>query len=301
METDFKSGFVALLGPTNSGKSSLLNALVGQKLSIVTPKAQTTYHRICGVVNFPSEQIVFVDTPGFQDFPEVVARLLNRVADRGGDDCDVFVWVFDVSVSNVASQVERLGERIKKRGGVSQTICVLNKIDKLFDKRELLPLIKRIDDLRFFSEIVPLSVTSDDGLDRLMGLIRARLSKGPRFFPEDMVTDRSEQFLVSELVRESIYFAVAKELPYCVRVEIAGWEKGRSGMPMIRVSIHVDSDSRKAILIGKKGLMLKEIGTQARRQIERLLGCQVYLELHVDVEEEWRRDGRTVDRYLELS
>ncbi len=297
---EFKSGFISILGPTNSGKSTLTNALVGQKVSIVSKRVQTTYHGVKGIRNTPTTQIVFIDTPGFQEHREPVAQLLNRVADKNGREADFQMWVFDASNPTAFSQCERLRNKIESFGDPQKNLCILNKADKL-PKPKLLPMIERFHSLGIFSEIIPLSALKKDGVDHLARLLESKLSPGIPYFPTDMITDRTQQFLATEIIREKIYSVTLQEIPYSVRVEIEEWESDpQIKVPTIRAIIHVDADSKKGILIGKGGLKLKEIGTFARRDIESLAGKQVCLKLHVNVEDHWKQDPRKVNQYLEL-
>lgn len=298
----FKSGFVGIVGPTNSGKSTLLNSLVGQKISIVSRRAQTTYHGVRGILNTPTAQIVFIDTPGFQQHPSSVARLLNKVAEKSAREADILVWVFDASAYLVIPQIEKFVVRIKGFGGPEKNLCVLNKIDKIA-KPALLPMLARVTALGVFSEIIPISALSRDGVDRVTKCLELRLSVGTPYFPLDMVTDRPSQFLVSEIIREKIYEATHQEIPYSARIEIESWETPETGkrIPNIRATIHVDSQSKRAILIGKGGHMLKRIGSNARREAEKLVGGQICLKLHVDVEQDWKTDPRVINTYLELT
>ncbi len=304
MEQEFKSGFIALVGPTNSGKSTLLNALVGNKVSIVSPKVQTTYHKVCGIVHGQNDQLVFVDTPGFQRYEEAMARLLNKVADRGATDCDIHCWVFDCSSGRVLEQIEKLRDKITTLGKAGNRLLVLNKVDKVRDKRELLPLMSQLMDLKLFDEIIPVSAQKKNGIERILGAVRERIGTGPKFFPEESYTDRSEQFLVAELIRERIYKETGQELPYSVWIEIEEWETPEtktSKVPTIRAVIHIDTNSRKRILVGKAGGLIKEIGIGARKEIEQLLGHQICLKLFVDVQDAWKNDKRIMSQYLELT
>lgn len=301
---DFKSGFIGLVGPTNSGKSTLINALVGSKVSIVSPKVQTTYHKVRGIVSSPTDQLVFVDVPGFQRYEEAMARMLNKVADRGASDCDIHAWVFDVSTGRVIEQIEKLKDKVNELGKPENRILILNKVDRVKDKTELLPLLTRLTELKLFSEIIPVSALKKNGLDRILAAVRARLGTGPRLFPEDQYTDRSEQFLVAEFIRERIYRETEQEVPYSVWVEIEGWETQEtktSKVPTIRAVIHIDSNSRKRILVGKAGNIIKEVGMGARKEIELMLGYQICLKLFVDVQESWKNDKGLMTHYLELN
>jgi len=298
MSSEMKVGFVGIVGPTNSGKSTLLNALVGQKVSIVSKRVQTTYHGVKGIRNTATAQIIFIDTPGFQTNRESVARLLNRVAEKNSREADLQVWVFDASNPTNLQQLE--GLKIKMQGGPEKNICVLNKVDKI-PKIRLLPVMQKIHEMGLFSDVLPISALQKDGIKQLSNLLESKMTVGTPFYPTDMVTDRPQQFLASEMIREKIYLSTLQEIPYAVRVEIEGWEsEAEKKVPTIHAVIHVDADSKKAILIGKGGAKLKEIGVHARKDIETMVGKQVCLKIHVNVEAQWQRDSRKVNEYLEL-
>ena len=209
------------------------------------------------------------------------------------------MWIFDASHPRALAQCLKLKDRITTFKTAEQNLCVLNKVDKIA-KETLLPLIQSVFELGIFSEIIPISAKKGDGADRLVNWIKARLPEGMPYFPTDMVTDRTEQFLVSELVREKIYEATKQEIPYSAWVEIEGWENPDETrrFPTIRAIIHVDSSSRKGIMIGKGGEMLKRIGMAARQEVEARMGTQVVLKLYVDVEESWKNDPNMLNRVL---
>lgn len=299
-----RSGFVGLVGPSNSGKSTFLNQVVGTKLSIVSPKPQTTQRAIRGIVNRPGAQIIFVDTPGWQTRAELLSTAMNQVAAAHGKECDVLLWMFDASLPKVEGQIAKMAGLIKQWKPAERSICLLNKVDRVA-KPTLLPLIEQAWKLGVFSEIVPLSARKGDNVDRVLEVVEKHLPEGPALYPEGMITDRDEAFRIAELVREKIYQATREEIPYSVWVEVERepepeTEQGKKKVPVFLVRLHVDAASRKAILIGRKGAMLKEIGTRARRDVEKMLGRQVCLKIHVDVHAEWREDSRHVHRYLEL-
>lgn len=280
-----------------------MNALIGRKVSIVSPKVQTTYHGIHGIKNEKDAQIIFTDTPGFQRHKDRVAQLLNKVAENHAKDSDVLVWVFDASNPRMMSQIQKMVKKIEALKPKEQRFLVLNKVDKVH-KLSLLPLIDEISKLDLFAEIIPLSARKKDGVERLLKAVEKHVPVGDRLYPEDTVTDRSKEFLVSEMVREKIYQVAHQEIPYSVRISVEEWtphEDETKQCPTIRAVIHVDSRSKKPILIGKAGEMLKRIGTEARKEVETLLGHQVCLKLHVDVEEAWKMDRREVNQYLELN
>ncbi|NBX81735.1 GTPase Era [bacterium] len=298
------SGFVGIVGPTNSGKSTLLNALIGKKVSIVSPKVQTTYHGVSGILNSPEGQVIFTDTPGYQRHPDRIARLLNLVADQKASGCDAVLWVFDASHARVLDQVLKMKDKIQAMKSRERSFLVLNKVDKIA-KPLLLPLIQALWELGIFQEIFPVSAKRGTGLDRILKTVQSVLPEGEELFPKESVSDRSLQFHVSEFIREKIYQSTHQEVPYASWIEI---EEGESpdeaerpaAVPTIRAVIHVDSDSKKGILIGKQGERLKYIGSEARKDIEAFLGKQICLKLHVHVQSKWKEDSRFIHRYLEL-
>jgi GTP-binding protein Era len=312
MSETFLSGFVGIVGPTNSGKSTLTNALVGEKVSITSPLPQTTYHSIRGIVNGPNFQAVLTDTPGFQKQGDTIPRLLNKVADQSAKDCDLLIWVFDASHSRMMGQILKLKSKISQLKPKEKSFLVLNKVDRVA-KPDLLPLLQELSALDVFQEIIPISAKKKDGLPSIMKIILDNLPEGPAMYPRDSFTDRKQNFLISEFIREKIYRTTREEIPYCARVEIEEWSdvnspEGNEGdraakekVPTVRAIIHVDSDSRKGILIGKMGHQLKEIGTKAREDIEKMLGHQICLKLFVSLDREWRKDANGLNKYLELS
>lgn len=297
--TPFRSGFVALVGPTNSGKSTLLNRLVNQKVSIVSKRVQTTYHQVRGILNRPHSQIVFVDTPGYQSGGERMAQLLNKVADQAAQSCENWVWILDASNPKLLSQIETIGKRVSALGEKKNRFCVLNKVDKVA-KGKLLPVLKALSDLDLFAELIPISALTGDGVELLANQIEKTLPEGPALFPDDMVTDRNEQFMVTEYIREKIYWATLQEVPYTVRIEIETWEN-KNEITVIHAVIHVDSVSRKKILVGRGGEMLKRIGTEARKDIETLVGRKVFLQLFVHVDPQWTENRQSLETYIGLT
>lgn len=300
----FRSGFVVILGPTNSGKSTLLNALIGEKISIVSHKPQTTYHGIRGILSTPEYQMVFTDTPGIQKYPQSIPRMLNRVAENHVEGCDAALWVFDVSNPRVLSQIERMASKIEKYLTKEKRIGILNKID-LVKKEQILPLLAELDKRNLFGELFPMSARKGANVEELKRSLVARLPEGPAMYPTDQITDRRFPFRVSELVREKIYGLTHEEVPYSVYIDVEQTgdndEEAKPKVPTIHAQICVDSDSRKGILIGKKAERLKKIGILARKDIEKMTGQKVCLKLHVKVDPNWTEDSRKVQRYLELS
>lgn len=294
----FRCGFVGIVGPTNSGKSTLLNQLVGKKVSIVSRLPQTTQRVVRGVLTRKESQLIFVDTPGLTQRRETFTRYLNQVTDKHAKDCDLLVWVFDASAVSVEFQIKKLLPLIGRLKKAEFQFAVLNKIDRVA-KPKLLPLLQLLAESKLFSELIPLSARTGDGASLLADLLHQRLPVGPALYPEAQHTDRSEAFQISEMVREKIYETARQEIPYCAWVEVEHWDSA-TRVPTIYVSIHVDAPNRKAIMIGKNGQHLKEVGIRARKDIEALLGYQVCLKLRANLDVDWKNDARSLTRYLEL-
>lgn len=289
-----KSGMVAIVGPPNAGKSTLMNHLLGQKISIVTPKPQTTRNRILGVVNNDEYQIVLLDTPGLHKSRVPLNREMVRIALESLAEVDVVLFLVDISLpvpKELQEQQEKeLAELMQKVR--CPAIMVLNKVD-LLDKERLLPMIGAYSTLYPFAAVVPISALSGDGTDRLVAEILALLPMGPRYFPEDIPTDATERFLVAEIVREKVFLQTGQEIPYSCAVTIDSFkEETEKQLVTIHATIVVERDSQKGIVIGKGGTKLKRIGTAARRDIERLLGEKVLLKLWVKVKKKWSEDER---------
>jgi GTPase len=284
-----RSGFVSIIGRPNAGKSTLLNALVGEKLAIVTRKPQTTRNRIQGIVNVerrnkrPAGQIVLVDTPGVhKPINSLNRRMMKEVYDAL-EGCDLLLLIVDASEKFGAGDKFVL-DIVKKSG--QPCFLLLNKIDKL-DKQRLLPLIAEYKDRHAFAEVIPISAMKRQGLDTLQDAVVKALPEGPRYFPKDQITDQPERFLVAELIREQVLLATEQEVPYATTVLIEQYEEG-GRLTRIAATIYCEREGQKAILIGKQGSTLKKIGTAARLQIERLLNTKVFLELFVKVRPGWR-------------
>ena len=292
-EKPVKSGVVAIVGPPNAGKSTLMNNLLGQKISIVTPKPQTTRNRIAGIVNDPDYQIVFLDTPGLHKSREPLNVEMLKVAMESLVEVDLVVFLVDVSLP--------LPEKIRKEKQQeflsymthikSPAIMVLNKID-LIDRVDLLPMIESYSELFPFRSVVPLSALKGDGTDNLLTEILALLPFGPRYFPEDIPTDASERFLCSEIIREKVFLLTGQEIPYSTAVLIDSFKEEKNRLITIHASIVLEKKSQKGIVIGKGGKKLKSIGIAARKDIEILLGEKVLLKLWVKVKKNWSRDGQ---------
>jgi GTP-binding protein Era len=281
---------VALVGAPNAGKSTLLNQLLKEKISITASKPQTTRNRIIGVLTRPTSQMVLVDTPGIHHARDAFNRTMVDYALETLKEVDLICFLVEPQASQ--RQINRrIVEHLRKCS--APVVLVVNKIDLLQDKSRLLPVIEEYRHYLEFAAVVPLSALNGDGTDRLVDEVESRLPEGPRLYPEDYLTDLPERFLVAELIREKVFHLAQEEVPYAVAVMIDQFkEESRAKGTTIEATIHVERDSQKAIIIGKGGKMLKEIGIQARRDIEKLLGRHVYLGLFVRVQRNWRQDRR---------
>ena len=285
----FRSGFVSIIGRPNSGKSTLLNSLVGEKIAIVTHKPQTTRSNIQGMVNLPAMkghpagQIIFVDTPGVHKPGTSLNRHMMDQVRQALGQCDLILLLIDVTQPFGAGDKFVLDMLKRYR---SQIFLVLNKIDRIA-KEKLLPLIAKYTELRSFAEVLPISALKKQGLDLLLERVVAALPEGPQLFPEDQLTDQSERALVAELVREKVLQHAGQEVPYASAVEIEQFET-KPKLTRVAAAIYCEREGQKAILIGKGGQMLKKIGAAARYEIEKRLGTKVYLELFVKVRPGWR-------------
>jgi GTPase len=290
----YQSGFVAIIGAPNVGKSTLMNALLGQKISIVSPKPQTTRNRILGVKHLPGGQIIFLDTPGIFLPSSLLDRTIVQAALKTLSEVNLVVLMIE-PFSGTVQIPETAADRLQAME--TPVFLIINKVD-LIEKQKLLPLIEAGARIFPFKEIIPLSALSGDGLDLLEKEILALLPEGPQYFPEDMVTDLPEQFLVEELIREKVFRLLSKEVPYAVAVTVDSFSR-REDKPIIHIqaTIHVERDSQKGILIGKGGNLLKKIGQSARASMEPLLGSQVFLELWVRVEKNWRKNPKLIRRF----
>ena len=284
MSEPFRSGFVSLIGRPNTGKSTLLNALVGQKVAIVADKPQTTRTSIQGVLTMPGAQIVFLDTPGIHRADTALNKRLMDAVRAAVEERDLLLLLADAARPIGKDDRQALDLARKCHAPV---VLVLNKIDLVKDKALLLPLIDQYRAAFEFADYVPVSATKGQGLDELKKVILHHLPEGPEYFPEDHVTDQPERFLAAELIREKILAATRQEVPHSVAVIVDQWEEtGR--LTRIFATIRVEREGQKAIVIGTKGAMLKRIGTLARHEMERLFGVKIYLDLHVRVQPGWR-------------
>jgi len=291
-----RSGFVCILGKPNAGKSTLLNALAGQKLAIVSPKPQTTRTRVQGIVNIPKKkgqlaaQIILIDTPGVHKADSSLGKKMMREVHGALEGCDLIYLICDAT-KKLDMGDEFLLEMAKKSS--TPVFLLLNKID-LLDKQKLLPVISQFSERVKFREIVPISALRKDGIEALLQATVHALPQGPRYFPEDQITDLPMRFMVSEAIREQVLHHTKEEVPHSTAVVIEQFEEGVR-LTRIAAAIFCEREGQKAILVGKGGQMLKLIGTKARLEIEKLVETKVFLELFVKVEPKWRDSERFVD------
>jgi GTPase len=289
-----KAGFVSLIGKPNAGKSTLLNQLVGEKLAIVSSRPQTTRNRITGILHRPDAQIVFVDTPGLHTGGGKLGDFMLRTAQRAVEDVDAVCLVVDAT--DRAAPDDLVLAPLRAYGGT--TVCALNKIDLVRPKAALLPLLERWRAAHPFTALVPIAAADGTNCDRLLDVLLTALPEHPPFFPADATSDQPETFWVAEVVREQIFHFTHQEVPYATAVRVEELtEHARPERLYIRASIFVEQDSQKGIVIGKGGAMLKRIGTEARRRLEAFFGVPVFLELHVQVRRNWRKDDRALREF----
>lgn len=280
----YKSGFVSLVGRPNVGKSTLLNRLVGQKIAIMSDKAQTTRNKIQGVFTTENEQIIFIDTPGIHKPKHRLGDFMVRTALSTINEVDVVLFLVNVTEKRGPGDnyvIEKL------RTVESPVFLVLNKIDQVHPD-ELLPIIEDYNEQMDFQEIIPISATEGNNVERLVETITKYLPEGPQFYPEDQVTDHPEYFIVSELIREKVLERTREEVPHSVAVVVEGMKREDDQKVLVEATIIVERKSQKGIIIGKGGKMLKDIGMNARKDIEALLGDRIFLDLFVKVQNDWR-------------
>jgi GTP-binding protein Era len=302
----FHSGFVCILGRPNAGKSTLLNALVGEKLAIISPKPQTTRNRILGIINVPKQkasqkgreagQIVLIDTPGVHRSGSSLGRKMMAEVREALEGCELILLIVDVKGIDAKKKWDADAAYVldlAKQAG-TPVFLLLNKIDLLADKSKLLPLIAQFQTLHDFKEIVPISALKKKGLDELLSCVLKALPNGPRYFPEDQITDQPVRFMAAELIREHVLMQTHEEVPHAVSVLIEQFEESPR-LTRIAAVIYCERDGQKAILLGKGGQMLKRIGTDARLDIEKMVGTKVFLELFVKIKAGWRDSRNFVE------
>lgn len=290
MAESFRSGYVSIIGRPNVGKSTLLNVLLGQKVAIVSAKPQTTRNRVLGIKTTDDAQIIFIDTPGIHAPKNLLGKTMIGAVKDALREIDLVVFVTepgphfkdDKVIAGYLRDVE------------NPVILLINKID-LVQRSELLPLTAEYRELFPFKEIIPVSAIKRDGVDILIRKIGEYLPEGPKYYPEDFVTDQIERTMAAEIIREKIMERTSDEIPYSVAVEVIEWNEREDGLVSVSANIYVEREGQKGIIIGEKGRMLKSIGTLARMDIERLLNARVFLQLWVKVRKGWRDDKKVLD------
>jgi GTP-binding protein Era len=289
----FKAGFISILGRPNVGKSTLFNRILGDKIAIVTEKPQTTRNRILGIKNVEGGQFIFLDTPGLHEGRSELNQRMVRTAIASGQDADILIFIIEAS-SPLVEKDRQMIESLKGSNGVP--FLAINKID-LVKKETLLPIIDQYQRLHPFHKIIPISATTGEGVDILLDEILEVLPESPPYFPEDMITDQTERFLVSEIIREKVIQQSYQEIPYSTAVTIEEFkEHPERNLVVIKGTICVERNSQKKILIGKGGQKLRKIGETARKEVEAFLKSRVFLELWVSVEKDWTHNPRALSR-----
>ncbi|MCY4404018.1 MAG: GTPase Era [Candidatus Poribacteria bacterium] len=288
----FRSGYVSIIGAPNVGKSTLLNTILGQKLAIVTPKPQTTRNQIRGIVTTDTHQIVFVDTPGLMDPKYRLQSEMVKTAYGAIRDADIILFVVDVVNRNIEIE-NTIIERLPQSKDIKK-VLILNKVD-LVEKQTLLPIIENFSEKYEFEDMIPISAKTGDGVPLLLDQVRSYLPHGPRYFPEDQLSDLPERFFISETVREKIMLITQREVPYATAVIVEEFEKRQrknsDEIIYIRAVVYTEKQTQKQIIIGKGGKLIKRVGELARHEIEQFLDSHVFLELYVTVKADWRRDA----------
>lgn len=284
---DFRSGYVSIIGRPNVGKSTLLNTILGEKIAIVTAKPQTTRNRIMGIKTLPHAQIIFIDTPGIHKPRHKLGETMVRTAMNALSEVDAILFMVepckplkgDIAVMDILKKAH------------SPVFLIINKIDTV-RKQELLPVIDKFKGIYPFKEIIPVSAIKGDGIDILLEKVCDYLPVGPIYYPDDLITDQLERFMVSEILREKVMDMTEEEIPHSVAVEVDRWEEREDGLISISCNIYIEREGQKAIIIGKSGKLLKDIGSAARIDMEKLLNTKVFLEIWVKVKKHWRNDMR---------
>jgi len=287
----FKSGFATIIGRPNVGKSTLVNYLIGEKISITSPRPQTTRNSIKTIYTTDEGQVIFVDTPGIYNTKNDLDRYMVNEAYKSIEGIDIIILMFDATV-NFKKQDQVIYNQIKNSS--TPFLVVLNKIDKI--KKKELPNVLKQYQKRIKEDIIPISSKTGRNIDSLLDRVFEKLPEGPQYFPDDMITDQIEQFIVAEMIREKTFYLLREEVPFGIAVLIEEMKERNDDIMYIRANIYVEKRSHKGIIIGKNGKMLKKIGTRARKDIEKLLQQKVYLDLWVKVEKDWRDDENLLKR-----
>jgi GTP-binding protein Era len=299
ISNQFRAGYSAIIGKPNVGKSTLMNGLLDFKLSIISPRPQTTRRRVMGIINKPSYQIVFLDTPGLIDPKYRLQKVLGTFIASSILDADVLLYLVECKIDNdynriiIEEEVQKLSEINPQKKPV---ILIINKID-LFSKDKLLPLMDRYAALYPFKNLIPVSALKRDGLKELEIELEQAMPLHPPFYDPDVLTEQPERFFVAEFIREQIFLHFQEEIPYSTEVQIEEFIERDNSKDLIHAVIHVERDSQKGIIIGKKGSTIKNIGIQSRKVIEKFLDREVYLEIRVKVSKNWRKDEQQIKRF----
>lgn len=287
----FKSGFISIIGRPNAGKSTFLNYVLGEKISIISPKPQTTRNIIRGISTTETSQMIFIDTPGIHEHKGMLNEYMVKEALSYIKGVDTILYIID-GVEGVTREDKFIIESLGK--SIDSVVLAVNKVDSI-KKERLLPLTSHFAEDFGFKEIIPISAKTGEGIDKLLSLLESRLPEGPKYFPEDSLTDVPERFIVAEIIREKVFNKTSDEVPYSVAVAIEEFrENPKKKIITIKATINVDRDSQKGIIIGKKGAMLKGIGSEARRDIEKFLGSKVFLEIFVRVQKNWTKNTKSM-------
>jgi GTPase len=292
-DNSFKSGFAAIIGAPNAGKSTLLNRILGEKLAIVSSKPQTTRNRILGVYHGKNFQICFMDTPGIHSTRTVLHKSMVTSALEALSEVDILVFVIDITFPS-NEDTEIIIKELKKRE--APTVLVINKIDRTMPEK-ILPVIKHYSELFSFVSIIPVSALNGEGIEMLIEEIKKNLPQGPEYFPKEMISDQPDDFLAAEIIREKIYLNTKREIPYSSAVTVISMtENPDKPLLSIHARIHVETESQKGIIVGKGGAMIKKIGEAARTELERLFGIHIFLELQVKVDKNWTKDTKALKK-----
>lgn len=295
-ENNFKSGYVSVIGRPNVGKSTLLNAIIGEKISAISSKAQTTRQNITFIHTDDEAQIIFLDTPGIQKPKNKLGEFMLAESKEGIEDSDVITYIVDTS-KRIGKAERSIIDLLKEYKGKLPIILLINKVDTI-KKEELLEIISMYAEEDIFDDIIPISAMKNDGVDIYLESLKKYLKPGPMYYPEDMITDKNERFIVAEIIREKGLMYLNEEVPHGLAISIEKFKKRQDkNIYDIDANIYVERDSHKGILIGKGGSMLKRIGTEAREEAERLLDAKVNLQIWVKVEKNWRDRDNLVKRF----
>lgn len=283
--TDYKSGYIAVIGKPNVGKSTIINRLIGQKLSIVTPRPQTTRDNILGILTTDTYQMIFIDTPGIHKPKTLLGKHMVKEARISLQDADIVLFV--IEAFGLTEEDELVGNILK--GYKKPVFLLVNKVD-ITKKDEILPVIDTAQGMHQFQEVIPVSATKGDNMEVLKQKLIETLSLGPQYYPEDQISDKQERYFVSEIVREKALRYLQEEVPHSVAVKIEEMVDRTPALSYIKATVYVERDSQKKIIIGKDGQKIKEIGQEARKHLEQFLGRKVYLELWAKVSKDWRKN-----------